>query len=286
MRSVVVAGMLLATGLVVSCGDTEELTLRVAGIPDQSATSLARRYETLTSYLGEQLGVEVEYVPTVDYAATVIAFEQGTVHLAWFGGLSGVMARLRSPGSTAIAQRQRDAEFQSVFIVGRGVEAEGLADLAGVTFTFGSELSTSGHLMPRHFLQDAGVEPDEDLAGPPNYSGSHDRTWKVVESGAFQAGALSEAVWEAAVGAGRVDLSKVRVLTVSPPYPDYNWTIQGDIDERFGEGFSDRITDVLLGIDGGTPEILDLFSTIGFIRTKNANYRAIEEAAERAGIIE
>jgi phosphonate transport system substrate-binding protein len=76
------------------------------------------------------------------------------------------------------------------------------------------------------------------------------------------------------------------VLTVSPPYPDYNWTIQGDIDERFGEGFSDRVTDVLLGIDGGTPEILDLFSTIGFIRTKNANYRAIEEAAERAGIIE
>ena len=286
MRSAIAAGMLLAMAIIVSCGDPAGPKLRVAGIPDQSATNLARRYDALTSYLSEQLGVPVEYVPTVDYAATVVAFEQGTVQLAWFGGLSGVMARLRAPGSTAIAQRLRDAEFHSVFIVGSGVEAEGLADLAGATFTFGSELSTSGHLMPRHFLEAAGVDPDEDFRSPPNYSGSHDRTWKLVESGAFEAGALSEAVWEAAVGAGRVDLSKVRALTLSPPYPDYNWTVHGDIDDEFGEGFADRITDALLGIDAEVPEVLELFSARGFMPADNASYGVIEEAAERAGIIE
>ena len=278
--------MLLATAIIVSCGDPAGPTLRVAGIPDQSATSLARRYDALTSYLSEELGVAVEYVPTVDYAATVVAFEQGSVQLAWFGGLSGVMARQRAPGSAAIAQRQRDAEFHSVFIVGSRVEAGGLSDLAGATFTFGSELSTSGHLMPRHFLEAAGIDPDEDFRGVPNYSGSHDRTWKLVESGAFEAGALSEAVWEAAVGSGRVDLSKVRVLTLTPPYPDYNWTIHGDIGDEFGEGFTERVTDALLGIDADVPELLELFSAQGFIHADNASYRAIEEAAERAGIIE
>jgi phosphonate transport system substrate-binding protein len=278
--------MLLATAIFASCSDPTGPTLRVAGIPDQSATSLARRYDALTTYLEKQLGVEVEYVPTVDYAATVVAFEQGTVQLAWFGGLSGVMARLRAPGSTAIAQRPRDAGFHSVFIVGAGVEAEGLADLAGVTFTFGSELSTSGHLMPRHFLDAAGIDPDVDFRSVPNYSGSHDRTWKLVESGAFEAGALSEAVWGAAVDAGRVDLSKVRALTLTPPYPDYNWTVHGHIDDEFGDGFTDRVTNALLGIDTDQLELLELFSAQGFMPADNAIYGVIEEAAVRAGIIE
>ena len=280
------AGMLLAMAIIVSCGEPAGPTLHVAGIPDQSATSLARRYDALTSYLSEQLGIAVEYVPTVDYAATVVAFEQGTVQLAWFGGLSGVMARQRAPGSTAIAQRLRDVEFHSVFIVGSGVEAEELADLTGATFTFGSELSTSGHLMPRHFLETAGIDPDEDFSGVPNYSGSHDRTWKLVESGAFEAGSLSEAVWEAAVAKGRVDMSKIRALTRTPPYPDYNWTIHGDIEDEFGEGFTMRVTDALLGIDAEVPELLELFSAQGFVPAENSSYVAIEEAAERAGIIE
>jgi phosphonate transport system substrate-binding protein len=282
----VAAGMLLATAIFVSCSGPTGPKLRVAGIPDQSATSLARRYDALTVYLEKQLGVEVEYVPTVDYAATIVAFAHGTVQLAWFGGLSGVMARQRAPGSTAIAQRPRDEQFHSVFIVGARVEAEGLADLAGMTFTFGSELSTSGHLMPRHFLVAAGIDPDVDFKNVPNYSGSHDRTWKLVESGAFEAGALSEAVWEVAVDAGRVDLSKVRELTLTPPYPDYNWTVHGNIDDEFGEGFAHRITDALLAIDAEVPEILELFSAQGFIPAGNASYRAIEEAAEHAGIIE
>ena len=280
------AGMLLAMAIIVSCGGPAGPKLRVAGIPDQSATSLARRYDALTSYLSERLGVAVEYVPTVDYAATVVAFEHGNVQLAWFGGLSGVMARLRSPGSAAIAQRLRDAEFHSVFIIGSGVDADELADLAGATFTFGSELSTSGHLMPRHFLEAAGIDPEVDFSGVPNYSGSHDRTWKLVESSAFEAGALSEAVWEAAVSTGRVDLSKVRALTLTPPYPDYNWTIQGDIDDEFGEGFTERVRDALLGIGPDVPELLDLFSAQGFVPAENASYLAIEEAAVRAGIIE
>ncbi|MCH7654135.1 MAG: phosphate/phosphite/phosphonate ABC transporter substrate-binding protein, partial [Chloroflexi bacterium] len=147
-------------------------TLGIAGIPDQNASALARRYEVLTSYLSEELGVDVKYVPSVSYAATVTGFERGDIHMAWFGGLTGVQARLAVPGSRAIAQRPRDREFHSKFIVNAEVAAEGLGDLKGLTFTFGSESSTSGHLMPRHFLRQAGIDPDADFYGPPSYSGS------------------------------------------------------------------------------------------------------------------
>jgi phosphonate transport system substrate-binding protein len=259
--------------------------LSLAGIPDQEAQQLSRRFEGVENYLSETLGVEVEYVPTTNYAATVVAFEQGDIQLAWFGGLTGVQARDRVPGSMAIAQRPSDTEFHSKFIVSTNIEAETLEDLKGLTFTFGSESSTSGHLMPRHFLKEADVEADSDFDGPPNYSGSHTTTWKFVESGAFQAGVLNELVWDTAIANGEVDTSKVRELMTTPPYFDYNWTVRGDMDEQFGAGFTEKVQQALLDLDD--PELLKVFSPDGerFIESNNENYAAIKEVGESLGLI-
>ncbi len=291
-NSVLVSQILVALTLLVSLGLAgagcvkDEKVFRFSGIPDQDAARWAQRYGTVAEYLSQELGVTVEGVPSVDYAAVVIGFENGGIHMGWFGGLTGVQARLAAPGAEAIAQRPRDANFHSVFIVQADLPVEGLADLKGLTFTFGSESSTSGHLMPRHFLLEAGVDPDKDFNGLPSYSGSHDKTWKLVESGAYQAGALNEAVLETAVNEGNVDLSKVRVFYVTPPYYDYNWTVRGDIDETFGEGFKDRVTAALLAIGPDQQDILDLFNTDSFIETNNENYDAILSVAQQVGIIQ
>jgi phosphonate transport system substrate-binding protein len=284
---ILVALTLLASlGLAGTACAREENVFRFSGIPDQDAARWALRYGTVADYLSQVLGVPVEGVPAADYAAVVLGFEKGDLHMAWFGGLTGVQARLAVPGAEAIAQRARDENFHSVFIVQADLPVEGLADLKGLTFTFGSESSTSGHLMPRYFLLEAGIDPDRDFNGLPSYSGSHDLTWKLVESGAYQAGALNEAVWETAVNEGNVDLSKVRVFYVTPPYYDYNWTIRGDIDATFGEDFKDRVKAALLAIGADQQDILDLFSAERFIETSNANYDAILDVAQQVGIIQ
>ena len=276
-----------AAVLLAACGGAEDSreTFNIAGIPDQNASRLARRYDALTEYLTRQLGVEVRYVATVDYAATVAAFKHGDVHMAWFGGLTGVQARRAVPGSEAIAQRPRDAEFHSKFIVRADMDVHSLEDLSGLTFTFGSESSTSGYLMPRYFLVEAGIDPERDFKSKPNFSGSHDKTWKLVESGAFQAGALSEAVWDAAVEQGRVDTSKVRAFHTTPGYADYNWTIRGDVDDNFGPRFKERVQRALLAMGDGEIEILDLYSASGFVETSNDSYAAILEVAQSLEII-
>ena len=231
----------------------------------------------------EELGVEVKGIPSKDYASVVIAFEQDQIQLGWFGGLSGVQARMLVEGSNAVAQRARDAEFQSVFVVGHSVTAESLPDLKGLTFTFGSESSTSGHLMPRHYLVESGVDPDTDFYSAPGYSGSHDKTWLLVQTGAFEAGALSEAVWDKAVAEGRADTSQVREMLRTPEYYDYNWTVRPGLDFIYGEGFESRLVSALLNIED--PEILNLFSAERFIATSNDNYDSIAPIARGVGII-
>ena len=318
----IVPAILLLAGIVAcseSSGDNPS-TLKVGGVPDQDMARLARRYESFSKYLSTELDVPVEFVPSVDYAAVVTArsgaaFSQDQLHLAFFGGLTGVQARLQKPGAVAIAQRENDAVFHSKFVartvfhskfVARtDLDLESLDDLeaqAGdLTITFGSPNSTSGHLMPRYFLKQAGIDAATNFRQQPNFSGSHDTTWQLVESGAFDIGALNEDVWDRAIRENKVDTGKVKELYTTPAYYDYNWTAQGNLDEFYGkvsrtksgrpcwtltEGFTDKIRQALLDLNPEEHgEILDLFSTKRFIPTSNDNYQAIEDVARELEII-
>ena len=278
---------------IVACSDSPDddvPPLKVGGIPDQDTARLARRYESFTSYLSEELGVTVEFVPSVDYAAVVTAFSQDQLQLAFFGGLTGVQARLKKPGAVAIAQRENDAGFHSKLIARADLQLSSLDDLAEqsgeLTITFGSASSTSGHLMPRYFLKQAGIDAGEDFRQEPNFSGSHDTTWQLVESGAFDVGALSDEVWDRAVRENTVDTGKVNEFYITPEYFNYNWTAQGNLDEIYGEGFTDKILKALLDLNPEeNAEILELFSTEKFITTSNENYQGLEEVAIEQGIV-
>ena len=276
-----------------------EEVFRFTAIPDQDTARLKERFDKVAAYLGSKLGVPVEYVPVKSYAASVSAFKNGEVQLAWFGGLSGVQARRGVPGSQAIAQGQEDVEFVTYFIAhtstglreaatcpcsGADREAGFPAGIAGKTFTFGSKGSTSGRLMPEYFIRRHFGKPPGEVFERVGFSGDHSKTLALVQSGAYQAGALNYKVWENEMAAGRVDTSKVRVVWRTPTYPDYNWSIRGDVDSRYGEGFTERVRQALLGMDDRA--LLDSFPRAAFIAADDTMYAPIVETGRAIGILE
>ncbi len=278
-----------------SNSDGAETILRIGAIPDQEPERLQRTYGLLADHLESELpGVTVEYTPVTDYQGAVSAFRVGDLDVVWFGGLTGVQARLEVDGAQAIAQRDIDERFTSVFIAGAdaGIETiddvAGLDVLAGRSFTFGSESSTSGRLMPQSFLAEAGLDISSSFDGAPGFSGSHDATIEVVSAGAFEVGALNSQVWDDRVADGSVDPAKVVEIFRTPTYYDYHWVAQPSLDERLGDGFADRFVEVLSALDADDPdqaEILDLFGAGSFIPTENANYEAIETVGRESGLI-
>lgn len=269
-------------------------TLTVGAIPDQDPEVLQRQFGLVSDHLAEELGVEVEYVPVSDYQGAVSAFAVGDLDLVWFGGLTGVQARLEVEGAHAVVQRDIDAEFTSVFIAGTDVglepfdDVDGLAAIADHSLTFGSESSTSGRLMPQSFLSDAGVDVESDVTGEVGFSGSHDATIEVVSAGTFEVGALNSQVWDSRVEAGEVDTDRVVEIFRTPEYYDYHWVAQPDLDERLGEGFTDAAVTAFTSLDPSDPddaEILELFGAGAFITTEDANYAAIEAVARDIGAI-
>lgn len=263
-------------------------TFVFTAIPDEDESRLRERFDQVAAYLGKSVGVETKYVPVKSYAAAITAFRNNQVQLAWFGGLSGVQARKLVPGSLAIGQGEEDLAFISYFIANAatGLEpADTLSErVAGRTFTFGEKGSTSGRLMPEFFIRERFGKAPESVFSRVGFSGDHSRTVALVQSGAYEIGALNYLVWDNEMRAGKIDPAKVKIIWKSPQYPDYQWTIRGDADTTFGVGFTTRVTRALL--DMSEPEMLAAFPRKKFIPAKNADYEPIERVGKAIGLLD
>ena len=257
-------------------------------IPDEDESKLRSRFDKVAIYLQNKLKTPVKYVPVKSYAAAVTAFRNNQVQLAWFGGLSGVRARNLVPGSRAIAQGVEDPNFKTYFIAH---SSTGLTksnsfpkEIAGMTFTFGSKGSTSGRLMPEYFIKKYFSKSPSKIFSRVGFSGNHSRTVTLVQSGAFQVGATNFKVWEKGVSNKTINTSKVSVIWKTPGYPDYNWTIRGNVDKLFGAQFSDKVQQALLDIKD--PELLKSFPRKGFIPAMNKDFEPILTLGKQLKLIE
>ncbi|NKB72267.1 MAG: putative selenate ABC transporter substrate-binding protein [Candidatus Latescibacteria bacterium] len=284
MKALIIACVIALVGL----ASVEAQTFTFTAIPDENTARLQERFGKVAAYLADSLGIEVKYTPVKSYSASVAAFKNDQVQMAWFGGLSGVQARRAVPGSQAIAQGAEDPEFISYFIAnaqsGLMPGDEFPAGISGQTFTFGSKGSTSGRLMPEFFIRQHLKETPDKAFKRVGFSGDHSKTLALVQAGSYQVGALNYKVWDNEMKAGKVDTSKVRVIWKTPTYPDYNWTIRGDADEKFGEGFIAKVQRVLINMEDRA--LLDSFPRSSFIAADNSMFEPILNTAIEIGIIE
>jgi len=263
-------------------------TFVFTAIPDENESRLSERFDKVAAYLSKALGVETKYVPVKSYAAAVAAFRNNQVQLAWFGGLSGVRARILVPGSEAIAQGFEDQAFETYFIAhastGLKRSEDFPKDMADKTFTFGSKGSTSGRLMPEYYIRENFEKAPDEVFTKVGFSGNHSKTIALVQSGAYQVGAVNFKVWQNEMKAGKIDAAKVSIIWKTPPYPDYQWTIRGDVDARWKAGFKQRVKDALLGMTD--PDLLASFPRQSFIPATNDDYQPILDVAKQIELID
>ena len=289
MPRVLLLGLLFCVAGLAACGDRDDKVLRFTAIPGEDPTRMREKFQPVAAYLAEALGVEVAYVHATEYPASVEMFKNGQVHLAWFGGLTGVQARAAVPGATAIAQGVEDPKYHSYFIAHKDAGLTRSDDfpmgIVGKSFTFGSKSSTSGRLMPEYFIrqQAADKSPAAFLGSAPAFSGSHDLTCELVEKGAVQVGAVSYTTYDRRVEEGTTDPATCMIIWQTPDYPDYNFTAHPALEKRFGAGFTKKLQDAILAMKGEA--LLGGFQRSGMIPATNADFQPIKDLAVRLGLL-
>ena len=255
--------------------------LRVGVLPDQSEEQLRLLYEPLLAYLEAATDLDLELIVPDGYRELLDEFAAGRVQLAWFGGVTFVQAVQRS-GAEPLVLRDVDLEFTSDFLVARHAGAESLEELAGCRFAFGPRLSTSGHLMPRYFLGERGIEPEEHF-GEVRHSAGHDQTARWVQDGAVHLAVVNSQVVESMLREGRLSPERVRVLERTPPFRNYVWAVQADLAPRL----RGRLLNAFLALASDVPEqaaILESLGAQGFLPASRQDYVELEAAATQLGL--
>lgn len=249
--------------------------LRVGMIPDAGATQVSVDQKApLRAYLQKALGRPVKLIIPTNYNATVEGLGNGSLDVAYLGGLTYVKAHDRY-GAIPLVQRKTDREFHSLFITQADSSIKSLKDLKGKSFAFGDINSTSGHLIPYRAMESAGINPDTDLKF--RYTGSHAATVKAVESGAVNAGACDETVYREMTSDGKANPSKLRVFYTSKPFVDYVWAARKGLDPATQKAVVKAFTELTPGKDAN---ILKILRGKKFVVANDAEYDAIRSTAK------
>ncbi|MEZ7955728.1 MAG: phosphate/phosphite/phosphonate ABC transporter substrate-binding protein [Rubritalea sp.] len=271
-----------------SCGDKKETSdngdkvLRFTAIPDKDTTAQAERYKPVQDYLAKKLGIKVEFVASPDYSTSVVKFKQGDVHVAWFGGVSGVQARTAVEGAEALVSGEKDLAFKSYFIANKSTgltrSEEFPVAIKDLKFTYGSVGSTSGCIMPTSFLMNAtGKTPQEFFTKTFGFSGAHDLTAEKVNNGEFQVGALNFSTFDNLKKAGKAD--NCVIIWETPPFADYNLTAHPALKVAFGDDIFTKIQDALINCDD--PAVLKALDRDKLIKVDNSTFKGVAEVMDK-----
>jgi phosphate/phosphite/phosphonate ABC transporter binding protein len=169
-------------------------TLRFGVIPRDNPRIMYEKYQPLLDYLSARTPYAYELVLKKSYEETVAALASGETDIALLGPLTYLEAHAKHGALSILKPRGADgsARYKSVIIKKKDNPLKGPSDLKGKSIAFASSKSTSGNLVPRYLLANAGIHL-EDLKGYANYD-FQDSVVKAVLKGQYSAGTVRDSV--------------------------------------------------------------------------------------------
>ncbi len=271
-----------------ACSDLDEAsslaTIRVAILPGEGEEILRERYTPLFEFLTQETGLPYQLTIPPTYGALVESFGNEEIDLAYFGGYTFVKAS-RVHNAVPLVMRDVDTRFTSVFLIRGDSPAKTFSDLMGARFGFGSSLSTSGHLMPRYFLQaEKNIVPEQYFSAV-RYSGKHDQTAYWVRDGEVDLGVASSAALRKMLTDGRLAPGEVQILWETPPLTNYVWAVR----QALTESDKEKIRQAFLKLSKDDPDhaaILDGVNAGGFLPASVRDFAELKSIITKLGMLD
>jgi ABC-type phosphate/phosphonate transport system substrate-binding protein len=252
-------------------------------------------WEGMRDYFREA-GPPIDYILFSNYDRQVQALLGRQIHVAWNTNLAWVKVHQRTKGTCrALAMRDVDAQFTTIFIARSDSGVRSLADLRGKRVALGSADSAQAAILPLQFMREAGVEPERDTkllrfdldVGKHGDTGTSElEVLRALRDGRADAGVLGDTTWAKQVAEGRVDSNQIRPIWTSPGYCHCNFTVLADFPEDRGR----RWTESLLAMRYDNPRWRELMDLEGLKRwipatpDVMAGYRVLFDAVEQQGL--
>jgi len=234
---------------------------------------------------------EMDFVLYSNYGRQVDALLAGHVDIAWNTNLAWVRTVAQTDGQCrALAQRDTDTVFQTIFVARTGSALSGLDGLKGRRLALGSRDSAQAAILPVHYLRQAGLGDDDvELLRINSDVGKHGDTGRseldalrAVMDDKADAAALGVNTWEA-IGRNELMPDAFEVFWESPTYSHCNFTALPTLSEERVQPWVDQ----LLAMDFDNPAhrpILEMEGLRQWVLPQLDGYASLFEAVQDQGI--
>ena len=245
-------------------------------IPRYNPIIMYQNYQPMMDYLTENTDYRFELKLSRDYQQAVEFLRNGTTPFVSLGVVTFFEAQqaLRAVPILKPINREGTPFYRSTIIVPDESPIKDLNDLKGKAFAFGDPHSTSGHLIPRHYLGEQGVAKSD--LGSFVYLETHDAVAKAVLKGIVDAGAVKDVI------ARRYQKHGLRFLGQSHPIPAVPIVTRQDTPQKLAHA----VTSALLKIDPADPDMQALLQawdpefSHGFVPAEPDDYQVIFDLME------
>lgn len=241
-------------------------TLRLCYVPpEEEPERIARQelFRALETYLSNKLQIEVTSVQSGAYSASIEAMRAGKIDVCEFGAFSYVLAHKMANAQPIIVRgtgENQQSTYRSVIITGAksGIESleQAIAQGDGLTLSFTDPASTSGHLVPRGYLDTLGVKPEETFKNVV-FTSSHTSSVLTTIEGKVDLAAVADAALGKMLEKQLINEDDYRILWTSPPMPGGPIAIRGDLPEDFRQA----VQEAYLSMQTDDPETWQLVTS-------------------------
>jgi len=236
-------------------------------------------------------GAEMDFVLFSNYGRQVDALIDGTIDIAWNTNLAWVRTLAQTDGACrALAMRDTDTVFQTIFVTRTGSGLSGLEGLKGSRLALGSRDSAQAAILPVHYLRQAGLgEEDFTLLRIDSDVGKHGDTGRseldalrAVLDDRADAAALGINTWQA-IGREELMPGAFEAFWESPTYSHCNFTALPTLSEDRSAPWLQH----LMAMDFDIPEqrqILEMEGLRQWVAPQLDGYASLIDAVREQGI--
>jgi len=224
--------------------------IRVGLLGGENESDRIARFGGFRAALEAQFQIPVRIFPAGDYAGVMQAFAARQVDVATMGPLPYARTWLDTNGNIEPLVVARDADGTESYIAVMYVRADSditsLDQIRGRSLAWADPNSTSGYLVPRSELREAGIDIDRFFSRT-GFAGGHEQAIVAVMNRQYDAGVTwSSGVGDQAQGftrgglraiveKGMLNMADLRIIWRSRPIPNGPTAVRADLPAAFRE---------------------------------------------------
>jgi len=239
-------------------------------------------YRPLADYLAAKLKRPVELRTVDSWEGLAKSLANGETDLALMGPWGYVLANHQA-GAQVISTILYDGkpEYFAIMVTHPTSGINSPADLKGRTFAFGDKGSTSGYLIPLHYLMLQGITPEKYFSKVVHTS--HQAIETQVTQGVLDAGADYNRNRNAMIEQGLIKAEQSKIIWTSAPLPNDAFAVSSVLaaDKAIIGQLQAALSEIAEALKT-QPKLLPAHYT-GFVSRDNAFYKPIRDAGLATG---